>query len=111
MKNLAVNVLLRKIIIEDNVGSIAPGKQLIRPIGSWPVALLETQRNRNKATYVSDQEEAPVGCKTALLTVKPARTKAPVMMRIPIAGLHMVKTHPHLIQRRVDKVAESPAKR
>lgn len=84
MENLALYTLLGTAFIGENVETIVPGKQLLRPIGSYLVAILGTNRDENTVMYVSAQEKALVGSKTVKLTVIPARTQAPVMVKVPL---------------------------
>lgn len=105
MENLAANIPLGTTFTGDNVESIVPGMQLISLDWSCHVTILSTERDENTVAYVSDQEEASVGCTTAKLTVIPARTQAQVMKRFPVVGHHVVETQPHLIRKRVAVVA------
>lgn len=110
VENLAVNVLLGTTFIGDNVESISPGKQMVHPIRSSPVALLGMDQHESLVAHVSEQPEEPVGFEAAKMTVIPAATQATVVVRVPAARLYMVETHQHLMRRRVAMVARSVCK-
>lgn len=98
VENLAVDVLLGTVFIDANVESISPGKQLIHPVESNPVAIMVTGHEENSAGIVNAVEDQPTLCRVAKLTEIPAMSQAPVLVRSPVAGLQFVETHPHLMR-------------
>lgn len=77
----------------------------MRPIASRLVGILGSNRFETTFAYVRDQEEVPLGCKTARLSVISAKMQALVMVKVLAVGLEIVGTHSDLLQRRLTMVA------
>lgn len=78
--------------------------QLIHSIDSCPFAISGTVRDETTVAYVRNQEKAPASCRTAKLSMIPAKTQESVTVKIPAAGLRIAEMYPHVLRGRLAMV-------
>lgn len=105
VKNLVEHILLGTTFIDADIKSISPGKQIVYPINSSPVAVEGNDQEDSSVAQVDDIAEHSICCRVARIVMTPVVSQVPVLVRALAGGLQVVETHPHLMTRRLAMVA------
>lgn len=100
-----MNVLLCMAFVGDIFIQITPDKQPICLIAQHPIAIIGTDHEINVVTCMSNQAKNKFAVKLQNSTVIRPMSQISGKLRALRSGLQMVKTHPHLMKKKLAMVA------